>query len=307
MPSLERHLKSKPPGLQKTLTRFFTCAGVGIHTGATATMEVHPAPPNHGILFSRTDVGDGLPTIAALWHAVVDTSLCTVIGTPDGLTVSTIEHLMAALRSCGIDNALVKLNGPEVPIMDGSAHEFVNAIREVGVSAQEVPLHYTVILKPIEVKHGHAYARLSPSEHTFFRMTFDAQGRLANHSFTYYPTQDNFVSCLSQARTFGFLEDAEHLWALGFAKGASPDNTVIIEKDGAIMNPEGLRYEDEFVRHKVLDAVGDLALASGHIVGGYEGYNASHKLNNLLLRALYADASAWRHQSIDDHQLSEAS
>jgi len=296
-------------GSQKTLAKPFTCVGRGIHTGAMATMEAHPAPINHGIVFSRTDVKDA-SLIPALWHTVVDTSMCTLIGTAEGLTVSTIEHLMAALRGCGIDNALIKLNGPEVPIMDGSAREFIEALCQVGATVQNAPLHYTVILKTIEVRHGLAYARLLPSEQTSFHMTFDAHGRLAHQSqsFVYYPTQDNFVSCLSSARTFGFLEDAEQLWALGFAKGASPENTVIIEKDGSIMNPEGLRYEDEFVRHKIVDAVGDLALASGRIKGRYEGYNSGHKLNNLLLRALYADTSAWCHQShADAYHLSEAS
>jgi UDP-3-O-[3-hydroxymyristoyl] N-acetylglucosamine deacetylase len=216
---------------------------------------------------------------------------------------------MAALYGCGVDNALIKLNGPEVPIMDGSAREFVDAIRIVGILVQDAPLRHVVIRKTVEVKHGQAYARLSPSEHPCFQMTFDAHGRLANqsYSFVYYPARDNFVDCVANARTFGFFEDAEQLWAAGFAKGASPDNTIIIEKDGSIMNPEGLRYEDELVRHKVLDAVGDLALASGRIVGSYEAYNAGHKLNNLLLCTLYADTSAWCYQSADDYQLSEAS
>jgi UDP-3-O-[3-hydroxymyristoyl] N-acetylglucosamine deacetylase len=310
-PAMAEHLlKSKARGLQKTLARPIVCTGIGVHTGAPVTMVVKPASANHGVLFVRTDVDDGMsPAIPALWNAVIDTSMCTIIGGDGGLTVSTIEHLMAALRGCGIDNALVELNGPEVPIMDGSARGFVDAIREVGVTVQDAPLRYTVILKSIEVRQGNAYARLHPSKRPFFRMTFDAHGRLPNqsHSFVYYPTTDNFVDCLASARTFGFFEDAEQLWALGLAKGASPENTIIIEKDGGIMNTEGLRYENEFVRHKVLDAVGDLALASGHIDGSYEGYNAGHKLNNLLLRALYADAQSWCYQTADNYQLSEAS
>lgn len=284
--------------LQHTVGQSFSCTGIGVHSGLSVKMTISSGAVNHGIVFIRTD----LPTdnvVSANWHAVANTALCTQIANAAGVTVSTIEHIMAAFYGCGIDNAVVELSGPEVPIMDGSSQHFVDLIREAGVEAQPSLLGYTRILKTVEVRHGEAYARLSPSRQPRYQMTFDGNGRLPQYRrvFTYYPNQDDFEDSLASARTFGFFEDAERLWAQGLARGASLENTIVLQGDGKVMNEDGLRFQDEFTRHKVLDALGDMALARGRLWGAYKGYNAGHKLNNLLLRELYADATAWCFES----------
>lgn len=291
---------------QKTLARSISFVGVGVHTGEAVTLVINPAPADHGIVFVRTDLQGA--EIRAVWDAAVDTTLCTCLTNAQGATVSTVEHLMAALRGCTIDNAIIEIDGPEVPIMDGSARDFVEAFQQVGTTLQKVPLQYIKVLKPIEVQQNNAYARLVPAHKPSYQMTFDAHGRLAQYrrTFSYQPHKDNFVDALACARTFGFFEDAEVLWTRGLAKGASLDNTLVVQRDGCVMNADGLRYDDEFVRHKILDAVGDMALADGHLIGHYEAFNSGHHLNNLLLRALYDDKSAWCTQSGEEYLAASA-
>lgn len=279
---------------QKTITAPVTCKGIGVHSGKEVTLTLRPAVANSGFVFIRTDVSENARRIPARWDTVTDTAMCTKITNSQGVSVSTIEHVVAALAGCGIHNAIIEVDGPEVPIMDGSSSEFVNMIQQASIRQQRKSMRSIKILKTVEVKVGNSTATLKPSEESQFTMYFNANGRLADQSWslTYYPDHDDFGDLLSSARTFGFYEDAQHLWAQGLAQGASLENTVVI-KDGAVMNEKGLRYSDEFVRHKMLDAIGDLALAGSPIVGHFVGYNSGHGLNNQLLRALFADTSAW--------------
>jgi UDP-3-O-[3-hydroxymyristoyl] N-acetylglucosamine deacetylase len=282
------------PAWQQTIGGSVSCTGIGLHTGKPAALTLRPATPNSGYVFMRTDIPESSRRIPARWDTVTDTAMCTKITNSHGVSVSTIEHVIAALAGYDIHNAIIELDGPEVPVMDGSSSDFVDMIRQASVRQQREPVRRIKILKTVEVKVGKATATLKPSDESKFTMHFNANGRLANQawSFNYYPDHDDFGDLLSCARTFGFYEDAQHLWDQGLAQGASLDNAVII-KDGKVMNEEGLRFADEFVRHKMLDAIGDLALAGAPIQGSFSGENSGHGLNNQLLRALFADKSAW--------------
>lgn len=279
---------------QKTLENSVSCTGIGVHSGKAATLTLHPAKVGSGYVFVRTDMAEQVKYIPARWDMVTDTAMCTRITNEHGVSVSTIEHVMAALAGCGIHNALIEVDGPEVPIMDGSSALFVDLIHQASVHLQRKSMRRIKILKTLEVQSGNAIARLQPSYEPQLTMQFNANGRLSEQlwSLTYYPDHDHFGELISSARTFGFYEDAQHLWAKGLAQGASLENTVVI-KDGKVMNEEGLRYSDEFVRHKMLDAIGDLSLAGAPILGHFHGINSGHSLNNQLLRALFADTSAW--------------
>lgn len=281
---------------QQTLANPMECTGIGVHSGKPVTLTLRPSIANSGYVFIRTDAPEDARRIPARWDTVTDTAMCTKITNAQGLSVSTIEHVIAALAGCGIHNALIELDGPEVPIMDGSAADFVEMIRKASLRQQRKRVRRLKILKPVDVAMGNATALLKPSDEPQFSMQFNANGRLSNQSWSldYYPDHDDFGDFLSSARTFGFYEDAQRLWGQGLAQGASLDNTVVIKEGGAVMNEEGLRFSDEFVRHKMLDAIGDLALAGGTILGHFIGINSGHALNNQLLRALFADKSAWR-------------
>lgn len=281
--------------MQHTINTDVELTGIGLHSGAEVLLRMRPAAADHGIVFVRTDVSDRNNIIPALWDNVVDTRLCSVIGNEDGVTVGTIEHLMAALRGCGVDNAVIELDGPEVPIMDGSSTPFVQKIDEVGVKVQAAPRRVIQVLKEIEVEEDNgAKARLSPGSASVFAGMIDfdhpsigQQGREVRL------VNGNFRHDIADARTFGFAEDVQRLRAAGLALGGSLDNAIVLDHDG-IMNEDGLRYDDEFIRHKLLDAIGDLYLAGGAILGTYEGNRAGHALNNKLLRKLFATKGAWR-------------
>jgi UDP-3-O-[3-hydroxymyristoyl] N-acetylglucosamine deacetylase len=284
--------------MQHTLRSEIICKDVGLHTGEQITMRLLPAAEGHGIVFKRVDLG-GNNNIPALWDNVTDTQLCTVISNESGAHVGTIEHIMAALRGCGIDNVLIEIDGSEVPIMDGSSTEFVQMIDGVGLKSQSLPRRGIRILKTVSIKQDDKTASLSPSD----TCDFDGTIRFAHDSIgtQRYSTQlvnGNFRHDLAEARTFGFLQEVEWMRANGLAKGGSLDNAVVLD-DGAVMNPDGLRFDDEFIRHKLLDAVGDLYLAGGPILGAYESYKAGHALNNQLLHALFSDATAWEYVELD--------
>lgn len=288
--------KQRALNWQRTIALPIQCTGIGMHSGKPVNLTIRPAIANSGYIFIRTDVPENARRVHAHWDAVTDTMMCTKVTNSQGISVSTIEHVIAALAGCGIHNAILEIDGPEVPIMDGSSATFVELIQKVSFRVQRKLLRQIKVLKPIEVKAGNASATLKPSDEAKFTIHFNANGRLNNQSwsFVYYPEHDDFADILSAARTFGFYEDAQHLWSQGLAQGASLDNTVVI-KDGQIMNEEGLRFADEFVRHKMLDAIGDFALAGASIVGSFVGVNSGHGLNNQLLRALFADPTAWSH------------
>lgn len=280
--------------MQHTVKQVLTVEGVGLHSGASVTMVMRPAPVDHGIVFARTDLHDGRDALVlARWDMVVDSRLCTVIGNRDGVTVSTIEHLMSALRGCGIDNLLIEINGPEVPIMDGSASQFVEFFDEVGLAVQAAPRRAIKVLKEVMVEVDGKRVRLSPSTGSVFTGQIEfSHPSIGSQYFETRLYNGNFRHDLADARTFGFLEEVEAMRAAGLALGGSLENAIVLDK-GRVMNAEGLRFQDEFIRHKLLDAVGDLFLAGGPLIGAYEGYKASHALNNAILRQLFATPGAW--------------
>ena len=278
---------------QTTLRAAVSLSGIGVHSGADVRIILHPAEANHGIAFLRTGLSSGHDRIIDAQHlAVTATELCTVIGDRESGVVATIEHLMAAFAGLGIDNVLVEIDGPEVPIMDGSAAPFVDAIDQVGVVTINASRRYLKVLRPVRVTQGRAFAELLPNERGFrldVEINFPSpvigrQRKLVDLSAA------AFRRDVARARTFGFMRDVEKLWGAGFALGASLENTVALGEDGVI-NPEGLRYADEFVRHKLLDAVGDLSLAGLPLLASYRSYCGGHRLNFSVLEALFSKRS----------------
>ena len=269
--------------------------GAGVHSNAPVRLVLHPAEANNGVTFLRTGLSGGRERIIeAVWSNVSMTELCTVIGDPADASVSTVEHLLAAFSALGVDNVMVEIDGPEVPIMDGSSADFVAAIRRVGIEEMSAPRRYLKILKTVRVDQGRAFSELRPSEKGFrLEVEIDfAAGLIGRQKKTVDLDGRIFERDLARARTFGFLRDVERLWKAGFALGASLDNTVAID-DERVLNPEGLRWPDEFVRHKTLDAVGDLALAGSPIIGTYRSFCGGHKMNVAVLAALFADKTAY--------------
>lgn len=277
---------------QITLKTSVTAQGVGLHTGNKVTLTMHPAPVNHGVVFQRLDV-QGQPKIPALWDLVTDTRLCTLISNADGVSVGTIEHIMSALRAAHVDNVLVTLDGPEVPIMDGSAEPFDFLITCAGLKIQNAARRVMHIQKEIRVEDGDKWASFQPSSvaRFDFEVAFNHPAiGVQNRTLTL--VNGNFPSQISRARTFGFAHEVEYMRANGLARGGSLNNAIVLDEE-KVLNSEGLRYKDEFVRHKILDAVGDLYLAGMPIIGHYTGHKAGHALNNKLLRAVFADQSSF--------------
>ncbi|MGD9502215.1 MAG: UDP-3-O-acyl-N-acetylglucosamine deacetylase [Methyloceanibacter sp.] len=278
---------------QTTLASEISLTGTGVHSGAPVSVTLCPADSDTGIRFLLSN-GNGHETeIAADQRAVTGVTLCTVIGDGNGASISTVEHLMAALRGLGVDNALIEIDSSEVPIMDGSAARFVEAIDEVGLAELDAPRRYLKVLKKVVVEDAGAYGELSPHNgfHLDIAIDFDTP-LIGNQRIEIDLNPGSFRREIARARTFGFMKDVERLWAAGLALGASLENTVAIGDD-RIINREGLRFSDEFVRHKALDAVGDLALAGAPILGAFRSHRGGHRLNALVVKALFADAEAW--------------
>ena len=270
-------------------------AGVGLHTGSHVRVAVRPAPVDAGIVFVRTDVHDRDNRVPVKPDAVCQTQLGTVINNAADVRVSTIEHLMAALAALAIDNCVVELDGPEVPIMDGSSEPFVQILDRAGRRKQEAARRYIEILAPVVVEEaGGKWASLSPCDHfeVAFEIAFDSKA-IGRQRVDLAVDEESFRAELSNCRTFGFVRDVEALRAIGLARGGSMENAVVIDGD-RVLNPEGLRRPDEFVRHKALDAVGDLYVLGAPIIGRFEGVLAGHGLNNAVVRALIANPAAWR-------------
>ncbi|MGR3542062.1 MAG: UDP-3-O-acyl-N-acetylglucosamine deacetylase [Hasllibacter sp.] len=286
--------------MQATLRGDITIEGRGLHSGAPVTLRLRPAPADHGIWFRRTDPVAGDPMVPALWDAVTPVELCTRIQNEDGVAVRTTEHLMAALWGCGVRNALIEISGEEVPILDGSARPFAEAILARGVAGQHAPVHAIEVLKPVEVRRGDAAARLEPAAAPEMRFEIDFQDAAIGHQeYELRTANGSFLRELSDSRTFCRKADVDAMQARGLALGGTYENAVVV--DGAdILSPGGLRRADEAVRHKMLDAFGDLALAGMPILGRYVGQRAGHTLTNHLLRALFADPSAYRIVLCDD-------
>lgn len=287
-------LQPASPALQHTLVRPVSFSGIGIHTGAQVCVEVRPAEADHGFVFLRTDVADRDPEVPARGEAVCQTRLGTVIGNADGVTVSTVEHLMAAFAAMAIDNAVVAIDGPEVPIMDGSSQPFIEILDKAGRRPQSAPRRYLEVLETVEVIEDDKRVTLSPADRfeMAFEILFDSPA-IGRQRIDLAIDEHSFRRELANCRTFGFLHEVEALRAAGLARGGSLDNVVVIENH-KVLNPEGLRRPDEFVRHKALDAVGDLYLLGAPLIGRYEGIYAGHGLNNAIVRALLARPTAWR-------------
>lgn len=292
---------------QKTLKTAINCSGIALHSGARVSMSLIPAAPNHGIVFKRTDIAGKGAEIKATYDNVIETTLCTKIGNSDGVSVATIEHLMAAIAGCGIDNLLIEINGPEVPVMDGSAAPFVFLIECAGVASQEAPRMAIRIERDVCVQDGERMAAFSPDEGSQLDFVIDFDNPAINRQeYSLQMGRGVFKEELSKARTFGFLHEVEYMRANGLARGGSLENAVVVSADG-VMNEEGLRFDNEFVRHKILDAVGDLFLAGMPIIGRYSGICSGHYLNNQLLRALMNDQDAFSIVPMSEADLNVAS
>lgn len=292
--------RGMPAGRQSTLRSQATVSGIGVHSSSPVTLTLHPAEANTGIVFLRSGLGDQCDReLAANYHHVTATEFATVLGDGNGPAISTTEHVLAALYGLGVDNAVVEVDGPEVPIMDGSAAAFVDAIDHAGITMLAAPRRCIRVLKPVRVGKNGCYGELRPHERglrieTEIEFEHPLIGRQV-YSAEIEP--GTFRRELARARTFGFMRDVAKLWSAGYALGASVDNTVVVADKG-VVNPEGLRFPDEFARHKVVDAVGDLALAGAPLIGAYRSVRGGHKLNHAALVALMSDRSAWAYEEM---------
>ena len=291
---------------QRTLKTIISTTGVGLHTGHKVKLVLRPAAPDTGVVFHRVDLPDS-PAIPARALDVTDTRLATCLGDGEA-KVWTVEHLMSALAGLGIDNVHVDLDGPELPIMDGSAGPFVFLIQSAGIEEQPAPKRFIRVRHAVEVSHGDKVARLEPYDGfkvtlsiDFRHPVFERSGNVATIDFA----EDSYVNEVSRARTFGFMQDVEAMRAQGLALGGTLDNAVVMD-EFRVLNPDGLRYADEFVKHKILDCVGDLYLAGHPLIGAFRGHKTGHALNNQLLRALFADASSWELVSFEQPEKAPA-
>ncbi len=278
---------------QTTIDSDVVLSGIGVHSGAPTSVILHPAEANTGWNFVVTSGCGRLVRIPADFRAVANVTLCTVLGDGKGTTVGTVEHLLAALRGMNIDNCEIEIEGNELPILDGSAAPFVDAMDEAGLRILDEPRRCIKVLQTIRIEEGQSMAELSPSHGSRLDVTIDFPNPfIGRQQLVLDLAPDVFRRELARARTFGFMKDVKALWAAGRAMGSSLDNTVAIGDD-RILNPEGLRFKDEFVRHKTLDAIGDLALAGAPILGTYRSIRGGHKINTNILKALYENRSAW--------------
>ncbi|MBB1250655.1 UDP-3-O-acyl-N-acetylglucosamine deacetylase [Rhizobium sp. G21] len=281
-------------GFETTFANPFTIRGIGVHSGADVTAVFNPADAGTGIIFQRTGPNGEVTELKAVSATVGNTDLCTVLGTHPARSVATVEHVMAALYALGIDNALIEIDAGEAPVMDGSSAMFIDAIEQAGIRTLSKKRRYIRVLKQVRIDVGSSWAEFHPYDGTRFEVDIDFPSpTIGKQSWKGDLTAASFKSELSRARTFGFMRDVERLWAAGLALGSSLENSVVIGDDHRVINVEGLRYPDEFVRHKTLDAVGDLALAGAPFLGLYRSYRGGHKVNAMALKALLSDASAY--------------
>ena len=287
-------LESRFARVQRTIAHRIGCVGIGLHSGHKVALTLRPGAVDAGVVFVRTDLS-GRPVIPAVAERVGDTTMCTALVGGDGVKVATIEHLMAALALAEVDNVIVELDGPEVPIMDGSAGPFLFLLECAGIHKQDRPVRRIEVIKPVMVEAAGKFARLDPAPVTSFtaEIGFDHPA-VGEQSRTVQFEPGYLARVLGPARTFGFAADIEQLRAMGLARGGSLDNAVVVGPDG-VLNPGGLRFADEFVRHKLLDAIGDTYLAGAPIIGRWTGHRAGHALHVKLVRALLADRTAWRY------------
>ena len=293
--------------LQKTINKKVNCNGIGLHSGKEVKMTLLPSEENSGIIFRRIDITHKNNQISANYQNVVDTNLGTTIANSDGVNVATIEHLMAAIWGCGIDNLVVELNSAEIPIylvvelnsaeipiMDGSSAPFIFLIECAGVHNQETPKRIVEIIKKVSVSDGDKLLSVEPAKEFSIdlQINFDHQ-QINTQNFNFNSKYNSFKNDISRARTFAFEKDIEKMHKAGLALGGSLKNAVVISKDGVI-NQDGLRYQDEFVRHKMLDFIGDIFLCNGYIIGHFKGFKIGHNLNNKLLHKIFLDNTSWQ-------------
>jgi UDP-3-O-[3-hydroxymyristoyl] N-acetylglucosamine deacetylase len=280
---------------QTTLRSQATVTGVGVHSGLPVSLTIGPASIDAGFIFVRTGLDGADREVQAVAGSVIATEFATVLGDRNGPLVSTAEHVLAALRGMGVDNATIEVDGPEVPIMDGSSAAFVAAIDQAGIITQSAARRFIQVLKPVSVSMGESFGELRPHSAGFrAEVEIDFSNPvIGRQSYVLDLSPDRFRREVSRARTFGCMNDVARLWSAGFALGASFENSVVFDEE-RLLNTEGLRYSDECARHKVLDVVGDLALAGLPLLGAYRSVRGGHKLNHAVLTALLADRSAWR-------------
>lgn len=290
--------------LQRTIRKATTISGIGLHSGVRINLRMRPATVNTGIIFHRTD-GEQTVDIKACSESIVDTRMATVIG-HQGVTVSTIEHFMAALAAFGIDNLHVDIDGPEVPVLDGSAAPFIREIQRAEVKKLNRSRKFIAIRKPLEIIEGEKRIRIIPSR--FFRISFDIafdHPAIATQHHSLKFSTESFCKEIAAARTFGFLHEVEHLKAMGLARGGSLENAVVIDKDG-VMNPEGLRFPNEFVRHKILDSFGDFSLLGSPLLGHIKAFKTGHDLNAKMVRMIEENPDHWAYVEFSEQALQEA-
>ncbi len=278
---------------QRTLLSTARCVGIGLHSGKSVEMVICPAEPGTGMTLRRTDIANGGSFIPLNWRHIVDSRLATTVGNHFGVTVSTVEHLMAALAGCQIDNAIIEVDGPELPIMDGSAGPFVAMIEQAGTQVQNAPRRMIRVDKRIVVGDHEKSLSLTPARNfsLSFEIDFDSSS-ISRQKLAILVDDEAFKSDIAGARTFGFAHEVDQLRRVGLALGGSLDNAIVIDGDH-VLNKEGLRFQDEFVRHKILDCIGDLYLAGAPIIGHVHGARSGHSLNHALLQALFEDDDAW--------------
>jgi UDP-3-O-[3-hydroxymyristoyl] N-acetylglucosamine deacetylase len=281
-------------GYQSTIKERVSLSGVGVHTGADVSITLLPAEANSGVIFHKIGADGEITEVRAVFQETGPTDLCTVLGRTEASRVATVEHIMATLSALGVDNVIVLIEGAEVPIMEGSGQAFVEAIEQAGIQTQAAKRRFIRVTKPVRVNLGGSWAEFRPYEGTRFEVEIDFECPLIGRQvYAGDITPDSYRRDIARARTFGFMRHVEHLWASGHALGSSLENSVVIGDDDTVVNPGGLRWPDEFVRHKTMDAIGDLALAGAQFIGCYRSYRGGHRLNGLALQTLLSDSSAF--------------
>lgn len=279
---------------QKTISDKITCKGVGLHSGKDASITLISAPANTGIIFKRVDLKEGENVIKANFRNVVGTNLGTSLTNEFGAKVSTIEHLMAAIWGCGIDNLVIEIDGPEIPIMDGSSAPFIFLIECCGITIQEEQRQVIEILKTVRIEDGDKFVEVSPSKEFGLDLEIDFNHpQIPRQSYKFSNSNQSFKNDISKARTFGFKKEIDHLRSIGLALGGSLDNAILVDDNG-LVNSGGLRYENEFVRHKTLDFIGDIFLAGHYIIGNFKAFKSGHGINNKLLHELFNNPDSYR-------------
>lgn len=289
---------------QRTLRQAAKVTGIGLHSGKKVTLTLRPAPANTGIIYARTDL-DPIVYFPASADSIRDTTLCTCMINDDGVRISTVEHLNAAMSALGLDNVIVEVNAPEIPIMDGSSSPFIYLLLDAGIEEQNAPKKFIRIKENVRVEEGDKWAEFKPySKGLKLDFTIDFTHPMITKEVRNYKMEfsaQDFIQKLSRARTFTFMKDVEYLQSIGLALGGSLDNAIVLD-EYRILNEEGLRFKDELVRHKMLDAVGDLFMCGYNILGDFKAYKSGHGLNNKLLRAVLANENAWEFVTFEEKE-----